>query len=218
MRLLLVEDDKDLGDRLRAILTRAGFAVDLAPDGESGLRMGMSEPYELVVLDLGLPKLPGLEVLRRWRASGQSIPVLALTSRSAWTERVEGLNAGADDYLCKPFQPDELVARLRALMRRSVGRTDTVLRAGNVVINPATGSVLNGEQTVDLTAREMRILTYLLHRRGQIVSQQQIAEAIYAGDEMCDSNTIEVYIGRLRKKLGRDLIRTMRGLGYRIAS
>lgn len=216
MRLLLVEDDRELSTKLQQILNGSGFAVDVAADGLTGCSKGLAEAYDAIVLDLGLPNLSGLEVLRRWRSEGRNIPVLVLTSRSAWTERVEGLNSGADDYLCKPFQPDELVARLRALVRRTAGRTETVLRSGNIVVDPVAGSVKQDDKSVDLTARELRILVYLMHRRGQIVPQQQIAEAIYSSEEICDSNTIEVYVGRLRKKLGRDVIRTMRGLGYRI--
>lgn len=216
MRLLLVEDDAELAGRLRDALDGAGFAVDVADDGESALMLGRSEDYDAIILDLGLPSIPGAEVLQRWRAAGVDVPVLVLSARSSWAERVEGLNTGADDYLGKPFQAEELIARLRALLRRSAGRGSPLLRYGDIVIDEAAGTASLAGEPVAMTARDLRIIIYLLHRRGQIVLQDQLAAHIYSLEEVRDSNTIEVYISRLRKKFGRDLIRTVRGLGYRI--
>lgn len=216
MRLLLVEDDSTLAAHLELLLGGAGFAVDHAADGETALLLGEQKCYDAVVLDLGLPSIPGMEVLRSWRKKGVSLPVLILTSRGNWSERVDGLNSGADDYLGKPFQPDELVARIRALVRRAAGRAEPILSAGDLSVDPVAGRVSLAGQQIDLTAREWRILTYLLHRRGQIVSQNQLAEHIYSQEEARDSNTIEVYVARLRKKLGRQIIQTVRGLGYRM--
>jgi DNA-binding response OmpR family regulator len=168
------------------------------------------------VLDLGLPHLPGIEVLKRWRAAGRHMPVLVLTARAAWTERVEGLNAGADDYMGKPFQAPEVVARLRALIRRAAGRPGPQLRLGNVTLDAAAGTVRVDGHAIELTARELQILSYLMHRPGRIVPQSELVDHVYSLDDIRDSNTIEVYVARLRKKLGRDAIRTVRGLGYRM--
>lgn len=217
MRLLLVEDDRELTRLLLELLARAGFAVDHAADGDTGMTLGEDGDYDAVVLDLGLPSVPGLEVLRQWRGRGMKLPILVLTSRGSWSERVDGLNAGADDYLGKPFQPDELVARLRALIRRSAGRAEALLRLRDITVDPLAGTVLVGDRAIEITARELSILSYLLHRQGQIVSQTQLAEHVYSSDESRDSNTIEVYIARLRKKLGREAIQTVRGLGYRMS-
>lgn len=217
MRLLLVEDDRELTRLLLELLARAGFAVDHAADGDTGMTLGEDGDYDAVVLDLGLPSVPGLEVLRQWRGRGMKLPILVLTSRGSWSERVDGLNAGADDYLGKPFQPDELVARLRALIRRSAGRAEALLRLRDITVDPLAGTVLVGGRAIEITARELSILSYLLHRQGQIVSQTQLAEHVYSSDESRDSNTIEVYIARLRKKLGREAIQTVRGLGYRMS-
>jgi len=178
--------------------------------------MGETSDYDAAVLDLGLPKMPGLEVLKRWRAKGRAMPVLVLTARGAWTERVEGLNAGADDYVGKPFQTAEIIARLRALIRRATGMASSVLRHGDIVVDPAAGTVLLAGQPVELTAHELRVLTYLMHRPGRVVSQNELLDHIYSGDAVRESNTIEVYVGRLRKKLGRACIRTLRNLGYRL--
>jgi DNA-binding response OmpR family regulator len=167
------------------------------------------------VLDLGLPDLPGLTVLKRWRATGRDHPVLVLTARGAWTEKVEGLNAGADDYMAKPFQVAEVAARLNALIRRSGGRADPVLRRGDIELNPAEGMARVAGRPVELTAQELRILLYLMSRPGRIVSQDELADHVYAFDAQRLSNTIQVYVARLRKKLGQDVIRTVRGLGYR---
>lgn len=216
IRILLIEDDQDLARRLADALGEAGFAVDCAADGETGCLMGETNDFDAVVLDLGLPRLPGIEVLKRWRRAGRDVPVLILTARDAWTDRVEGLNAGADDYLGKPFQSAEVVARLRALTRRSAGRASPLLRRGDIVLDPAASAVTQNGELIELTARELRVLTYLMHRAGRIVSQAELVDHVYALDETRESNTIEVYIGRLRKKLGKDVIRTVRGLGYRM--
>lgn len=216
IRILLIEDDQDLARRLADALGEAGFAVDCAADGETGCLMGETNDFDAVVLDLGLPRLPGIEVLKRWRRAGRDVPVLILTARDAWTDRVEGLNAGADDYLGKPFQSAEVVARLRALTRRSAGRASPLLRRGDIVLDPAASAITQNGELIELTARELRVLTYLMHRAGRIVSQAELVDHVYALDETRESNTIEVYIGRLRKTLGKDVIRTVRGLGYRM--
>lgn len=199
-----------------AALAEAGFAVDHAADGETGRILGETNDFEAVILDLGLPVLPGLEVLKAWRRAGVDTPVLVLTARDAWTDRVEGLNAGADDYLGKPFQSAEVVARLRALTRRAAGRAQPELVRGDLTLDPTAGQVRLKGKAVDLTARELMVLTYLMHRTGRIVSQGELADHVYALDDTRESNTIEVYVGRLRKKLGKDVIRTIRGLGYRM--
>ena len=178
--------------------------------------MGDTQPYDAAILDLGLPILSGLEVLKRWRLSGRTLPVLILTARSGWVERVNGLNAGADDYLEKPFQPQELVARLRSLLRRSSGKPDPTIRHGNIEINATVGLVKRAGEIVELTALELRILEYLMHRLERIVSQNELLDHIYSINDFRESNMVEVYIARLRKKLGRETIRTIRGMGYRI--
>lgn len=212
----MVEDDAELADRLTEALSAAGYAVDRAADGEMGWYMGDTTLYDAVVLDLGLPKRPGMEVLKQWRASGRNMPVLILTARGAWTERVEGLNAGADDYMGKPFHAAEVVARLRALLRRGAGTAAPVLTQGDISLDPASGTVTVGGAAVALTALELKILTYLMHRPRRIVPQSELLDHVYGMDDIRDANTIEVYIGRLRRKLGRDAIKTQRGLGYRI--
>ncbi len=216
MRILLVEDDEELARRLRLGLGEAGFAVDHAADGEAAVYLGDTQTFDAVVLDLGLPRLSGLEVLRQWRARRRNMPVLVLTARDAWTDRVDGLNAGADDYLGKPFQTAEVVARLRALVRRSAGDASPILEYETVRLDVAGGAATLDGRPVDLTARELRILGYLMHRQGRIVSQAELMDHVYALDDIRESNTIEVYVGRLRKKLGKTCIRTIRGLGYRI--
>ena len=214
MRILLVEDDEELARRLRLGLGEAGFAVDHA--AEAAVYLGDTQTFDAVVLDLGLPRLSGLEVLRQWRARRRNMPVLVLTARDAWTDRVDGLNAGADDYLGKPFQTAEVVARLRALVRRSAGDASPILEHETVRLDVAGGAATLDGRPVDLTARELRILGYLMHRQGRIVSQAELMDHVYALDDIRESNTIEVYVGRLRKKLGKTCIRTIRGLGYRI--
>lgn len=190
--------------------------VERAATGEQGWQLGSEGYYDGAVLDLGLPGLSGLEVLSRWRKAGVGMPVLILTARDNWTDRVDGLNAGADDYMGKPFQAPEVVARLNALLRRSGGSGDPLLRHGDIALDPSANTVTLAGEPVDMTARELRILAYLLRRRGRIVSQSELVDHVYALDEARESNTIEVYVARLRKKLGKDAIRTFRGLGYRM--
>jgi two-component system OmpR family response regulator len=218
MRVLVVEDSAALAAQLREALVAAHFAVDLAPDGEEALFLGETEPYDAVVLDLGLPRLDGLTVLRRWRAAGRAMPVLILTARDSWTEKVAGLDAGADDYLAKPFAMGELLARLRALVRRAHGRAQAEIALGGLRIDPAAGTVSLRGAPVRLTALEFRLLAYLAHRPGQVVSKTELTEHLYAQDFDRDSNTLEVVVGRLRKKLDPALIETLRGQGYRLAA
>jgi two-component system OmpR family response regulator len=216
MRVLVVEDDPDLQGQLAASLAREGYAVDRAADGEEGEFLGATETYDVVVLDLGLPRLDGLSVLRRWREAGNLVPVLILTARDAWHEKVQGIDAGADDYLAKPFRMEELLARVRALIRRTKGQASAELRCGPITLDTRTGRVTVDGRPVPLTGHEYRVLAYLMRRKGQLVSRSELAEHVYAQDLDRDSNTIEVFIGRLRRKLGVDLIATVRGLGYRL--
>ncbi|MBY0338025.1 MAG: response regulator transcription factor [Acetobacteraceae bacterium] len=216
MRLLVVEDTRDLAAQLRRALQEGGFAVDLAADGEEGLHLGETEPYDAVVLDLGLPRLDGLSVLRRWRAAGRDMPVLILTARDAWSEKVEGLNAGADDYLAKPFAMAELIARLNALIRRASGVAKPELQFGDVRVDTALRSVTKGGAAVKLTALEYGLFSYLALHAGRPVSKTELTEHLYAQDFDRDSNTLEVIVARLRRKLGDGLIETLRGQGYRL--
>lgn len=218
MRVLVVEDNEALAGQLAAALAEAHFAVDRAADGEEALHLGETEPYDAVVLDLGLPRLDGLSVLRRWRAGGRAMPVLILTARDGWTEKVEGLNAGADDYLAKPFAMGELVARLHALIRRAHGHARAELVLGPLRIDPASARVLRDGEPVRLTALEFRLLSYLAHHAGAIISKAELTEHLYAQDFDRDSNTLEVIVGRLRRKLGDGVIETVRGQGYRLAA
>ena len=221
MRLLLVEDDQALRDSLVGQLKAAGFNVDAAPDGEEGLYCATEYPLDVAVIDLGLPKLPGLELIKRVRATGRSFPILILTARDRWQDKVEGLQAGADDYLAKPFHFEELMARVQALLRRSGGWAQPVLRCGPVALDTRTQEVTVNEQKVDLTSFEFRILEYLIHRAGEVISKSELTDRLYAQDFDRDSNTIEVFIGRLRRKLDPDNtikpIETLRGRGYRFA-
>lgn len=216
MRVLLVEDDAVLAGQVLDALRAGGFAPDHASDGEEGQFLGETEPYDVIILDLGLPRLDGLSVLRRWRAAGVGVPVIILTARGHWHEKVEGIDAGADDYLTKPFRMEELLARLRALIRRAHGRASSDLVRGPLQVDPRTSRVTLDGAPVSLTAHEFRVLVYLLMKQGQVVSRTELTEHIYAQDFDRDSNTIEVFIGRLRRKLGDGLIQTVRGLGYKI--
>jgi two-component system OmpR family response regulator len=216
MRVLVVEDDPDLGRQLTEALTQAGYAVDLAPDGEEGHFLGDTEPYDAAVLDLGLPKMDGVRVLEKWRAAGKDMPVLILTARDRWSEKVAGFDAGADDYLTKPFFTEELLARLRALMRRAAGHASAALECGDLRVDTrAARASVNGEP-IKLTAHEYRVLSYLMHHQGRVVPRTELVEHIYDQDFDRDSNTIEVFVGRLRRKIGSNRILTERGLGYRL--
>jgi two-component system OmpR family response regulator len=216
MRVLVVEDSATLAAQLRAALIDAGFAVDVAADGEQALFLGETEPYDAVVLDLGLPRLDGLSVLRRWRAGGTAVPVLILTARGGWAEKVSGLNAGADDYLTKPFAMGELVARINALIRRAHGHARPEIVCGPLHIDMVAKQVSLDGTPVRLTALEFNLLAYLAHHLGQPVSKTELTEHLYAQDFDRDSNTLEVIVGRLRRKLGEGLIETVRGHGYRL--
>jgi two-component system OmpR family response regulator len=214
MRLLVVEDDRDLNRQLVAALEAAGYAVDRAFDGEDGWHLGDTEPYDAIVLDIGLPKRDGVSVLEAWRQAGRTMPVLILTARDRWSEKVKGFDAGADDYVAKPFHMEEILARLRALLRRAAGHATNELVAGPVRLDTRTGRVtVNGAQ-IKFTSHEYRLLAYLMHHAGRIVPRSEIVEHLYDQDFDRDSNTIEVFVGRLRKKLGVDAIQTVRGLGY----
>jgi DNA-binding response OmpR family regulator len=215
IRILLVEDNPDLAQRLAEGLRGAGFAVDHAANGETGYKLGHSENFDAIILDLGLPDVQGVDVLNRWRQAGREVPVLILTARGNWTEKVEGLNAGADDYITKPFHMQEIAARLRALIRRSAGTPTPTLVHNDIELSPGSGMVTVAGKPVDLTAQEFRMLNYFMHRRGRVLSQSDLLEHLYSMETDRDPNTVEVYVARLRRKLGRDAIRTLRGLGYR---
>ena len=216
MRILLVEDDPTLRAQLRTGLHEAGYAVDEADNGRDAHFLGDTETFDAVVLDLGLPVLDGLSVLKRWRSAGRGVPVLILTARDNWSEKVAGIDAGADDYLTKPFHMEELLARLRALIRRAGGLASPLLVCGELALDTRSGRVTLQGQTVALTSHEYKVLEYLMHRPGAVVSRTELTEHIYAQDFERDSNTIEVFVGRLRKKLPPALIETVRGLGYRL--
>jgi two-component system, OmpR family, response regulator len=216
MRILVVEDERALSKQLSEALGGAGYAVDCAADGERADFLAHTEGYDAVVLDLGLPKVDGLTVLRRWRDAGLTVPVLVLTARDSWHEKVRGIDGGADDYVAKPFQMEEVLARLRALIRRSSGSLTPELRCGGVVLDPKLARVTVDGAAVKLTSHEFRVLSYLMHHRGRIVSQGELTEHIYAQDADRDSNTVEVFIARLRRKLGGAAIETVRGMGYRM--
>ena len=217
MRILVVEDDKDLNRQIVAALELAGYAVDHAYDGEEGYYLGETEPYDTIVLDIGLPKKDGITILEAWRDAGRAMPVLILTARDRWSEKVQGFDAGADDYVAKPFHMEELLARIRALLRRATGHATNELVCGAVRLDTKSGRVVVDGAPVKLTSHEYRLLAYLMHHGGRIVSRTEIIEHLYDQDFDRDSNTIEVFVGRLRKKLGVDLIQTVRGLGYMAA-
>ena len=218
MRLLVVEDEPALLDQLARALTAAGYAVDTAADGDRADFAVMTEPYDALLLDLGLPRTDGLTLLRRWRESGVSVPVLVLTARGSWHETVEGIDSGADDYVAKPFRIEEVLARVRALIRRAGGQPFQLLRAGGVTIDPRLARVTLDGVPVRLTTHEFRVLSYLLHHRERVVSQAELTEHIYSQDAARDSNTVEVFVARLRRKLGASIIETVRGFGYRLGA
>lgn len=216
MRILVVEDEPDLRRQLEKAMIEAGYAVDTAADGEEGQFLGDTEPYDAVVLDLGLPKIDGVTVLKAWRDGGKTFPVLILTARGRWSEKVEGFDAGADDYLTKPFHVEELLARMRALLRRAAGHATSSLECGDLRVDTRAARATVGGEPIRLTSHEYKVLAYLMHHRGRVVPRTELVEHIYDQDFDRDSNTIEVFIGRLRRKIGNDRIQTERGLGYRL--
>jgi len=217
MRALVVEDDPDVGPDVARALTAAGFVVDLARDGEDASFKGEVEDYVVAVLDLGLPRLDGLSVLRRWRTEGRGFPVLILSARSDWTEKVEGIEAGADDYLAKPFEMGELVARVRGLVRRAAGRLTSVISLGRLTLDTRRMSATLDSAPVRLSPLEFRLLDYLAHQPGRAVSAGELAEHLYGAAEAGDANAIEALLARLRRKVGHELIETRRGFGYALA-
>lgn len=216
MKVLLVEDDARLLAQLREAFEQAGYVVDAADNGEDALYLGQTQPFDVVVLDLGLPRLDGLSVLRRWRADAHDMPVLILTARDGWHEKVSGIDAGADDYLAKPFHMEELLARVRALIRRAGGRASSTLVSGEIELDTRSGRVRVAGVPVVLTSHELKVLDYFMHHPDRIITRTELTEHIYAQDFDRDSNTIEVFVARLRKKLPAACIETVRGLGYRL--
>ena len=216
MRLLVVEDDPDLRRQLTTALADAGYAVDAAKDGEEGHFLGDTEPYDAVVLDLGLPIIDGVSVLEKWRRAGRKMPVLILTARDRWSDKVAGFDAGADDYVAKPFHMEEVLARIRALLRRAAGHATSELSVGPVVLDTKSSRVSVDGMPVKLTSLEVRLLSYLMHHKGKVVSRTELVEHLYDQDFDRDSNTVEVFVGRLRKKLGVDVLHTIRGMGYTV--
>ena len=214
MRLLVIEDEPTLRKQIVECLKQEKYAVDQASDGEEGHYLGDVEQYDAIILDLGLPRLDGLTVLKRWRSDGRTHPVIILTARDRWNEKVSAIDAGADDYITKPFKMEELLARLRAVIRRSGGHSSSTIGCGELELNTQSGKCTVGGRAIRLTAQEFRILSYFLHHQDKIISRTEIIDHIYDQDFDLDSNIIEVFIGRLRKKLGGDYIKTQRGLGY----
>lgn len=216
MRVLVVEDESALARQLDEALTGTGYAVDRADDGGRADFLMRTESYDAVVLDLGLPRVDGLTLLARWRQAGLLTPVLVLTARGSWHEKVQGIDGGADDYMSKPFQIEEVLARVRALIRRAGGRASREITVGDIVLDPRDARVTLSGVPVKLTSHEFRVLSYLMHQRDRVVSQSELTEHIYAQDFDRESNTVEVFIARLRRKLGAPAIETVRGLGYRM--
>ncbi|GBU17321.1 MULTISPECIES: response regulator transcription factor [Methylobacterium] len=214
MRLLVVEDDRDINRQVVAALEEAGYVADKAFDGEEGGYLGENEPYDAIILDMGLPKADGVSVLQKWRRAGIKTPVIILTARDRWSDKVDGFDAGADDYVTKPFHMEELMARVRALLRRTAGHATSQIACGPVTLDTRSGRVFVDGIPVKLTSHEYRLLSYLMHHTGRVVSRAELTEHLYDQDFDRDSNTIEVFVGRLRKKLAVDLIQTVRGLGY----
>lgn len=212
----MIEDDPDLNRQLRAALVDAGYAVDTAFDGEEGFFLGETEPYDLVILDIGLPKMDGLSILEQWRRANRKMPVILLTARDRWSDKVVGIDSGADDYMAKPFHMEELLARVRAQVRRATGNASAEINCGPLRLDTKTARVTCDGQQIRLTAHEYRLLAYLMHHKGRVVSRTELVEHLYDQDFDRDSNTIEVFIGRLRRKIPADVIETVRGLGYRM--
>ncbi len=216
MRILVVEDDADLNRQLKDSLEDAGYVVDSASDGEDGHFLGDTEPYDCVILDIGLPLMDGISVLQRWRDDGRAMPVLILTARDRWNDKVAGIDAGADDYVTKPFHVEEVLARVRALIRRASGHATSELTCGPLVVDTRTSRAMIDGKTLKLTSHEFRLLSYLIHHQSEVVSRTELTEHLYDQDFDRDSNTVEVFVGRVRRKIGHDLIETIRGLGYRL--
>lgn len=216
MRILVIEDDRELNRQFVEALNDAGYVVDRAFDGEEGLFLGNNEPYDAVILDIGLPQMDGISVVEQWRRNGRTMPVLIVTARDRWSDKVAGIDAGADDYVAKPFHMEEVLARLRALIRRAAGHASSELVCGPVILNTKTSRVVVRGQSIKLTSLEYGLLSYLMHHQDEIISRIELTEHLYDQDFDRDSNTIEVFIGRLRKKLGVDIIETIRGMGYRL--
>jgi two-component system OmpR family response regulator len=216
MRVLVVEDDKQLNRQIADALTDAGYVVDRAYDGEEGHFLGDTEPYDAVVLDLGLPQLDGISVIERWRRDGRNMPVLILTARDRWSDKVSGIDAGADDYVTKPYHIEEVLARVRALIRRAAGHASPELACGPLILDTKSSKATIDGVPLKLTSHEFRLLAYLMHHQDKVVSRTELVEHLYDQDFDRDSNTIEVFVGRLRKKMGVDLIETVRGMGYRM--
>lgn len=221
MNILIIEDEDQLREQLHSRLSAEGFAVESAADGEEGVYQGKEYPFDIAIVDIGLPGISGIDVIRQWRQDGKDFPVLILTARGRWQEKVEGLEVGADDYMVKPFEFEELNARLRALIRRSSGWSNSSLQCGPILLNMAAQEVKVNDQVVDLTAFEYKVLEYLMLHDGEVVTKTTLTEHIYEQDYDRDSNVIEVFVGRLRKKLDPDNsykpIETLRGRGYRFA-
>jgi len=218
MRILVAEDEPRIAADVRAALEAAGYLVDIARDGDEAWFRGDTEDYDLVVLDLGLPKIDGLAVLKRWRAAGRAMPVLVLTARGSWSERVEGIDAGADDYLPKPFRMEELVARVRAVIRRSAGHADSVIEVGPLTLDIRQMRLTKDGVPVALSPLEYRLVAYLMHHKGRVVPGPELLEHLYGDDDAHEANALEAVVARLRKKLGPDAIETRRGFGYLIAA
>ncbi len=218
MRILLAEDEIALCDQIKRVLGLEGRVVDVVHDGEEAAFLGATEPYDMVILDIGLPKRDGISILKDWRRQNVSVPVLLLTARDGWSDRVDGLDAGADDYLTKPFHMPELSARVRAMLRRKTGMTNPMFERGPICFDIRRGAVMIDGMPVELTAQELAVLSYLVHHAGRLISRTELSEHIYEYDGDRDSNTIAVFVTRLRKKLGHDFIETIRGRGYRIAA
>jgi two-component system OmpR family response regulator len=216
MRVLVVEDDKDLNRQVSDALVDAGYVVDRAFDGEEGHFLGDTEPYDAVVLDIGLPQMDGISVVERWRRGGRKMPVLILTARDRWSDKVSGIDAGADDYVTKPFHIEEILARVRALIRRAAGHASSELTCGSLRLDTKASKADVDGVPLKLTSHEFRLLAYLMHHMGEVVSRTELVEHLYDQDFDRDSNTIEVFVGRLRKKMGIDMIETVRGMGYRM--
>jgi two-component system, OmpR family, response regulator len=214
MRILIVEDETRIAQDLAEAINSGGYVAEISADGEDAWFRGGTENYSAIILDLGLPRIDGITILKRWRQEGLTTPVLVLTARGAWTDRVDGIDAGADDYLPKPFRMEELMARVRALLRRSAGRAEPAISVGDIILDPRNRQVTVGGIPITLTPLEFRLLNYLFHHRGKVVSQAELSENLYSHDSERDSNAIEALVGRLRKKLKADVIETRRGFGY----